>query len=268
VTLPASVPILLDIDGVFHVSWEPIPGGAEAVARMRAAGHRLRFVTNQTIRPRAEIAAALRGMGLELEDEEVQTTPRAAAHVLAGKRVLALAMPSTVSELEGLELVEEGADAVLFGGCDEDPAATREVFAYERLNRAFAELDRGAGLYCMHKERWWQTAAGPLLDSGAFVAGLEYAARVEATVVGKPSGPYFQAALAALGAEAGETFMVGDDLEADIVGGAACGLRTVFLRTGKFRPSDLERSPVEPGAVLDSIADVPEWIEACVSAST
>ena len=44
------------------------------------------------------------------------------------------------------------------------------------LARAFAELEAGAELYCLHKNRWWQTARGPLLDSGAFVAGLEYAA--------------------------------------------------------------------------------------------
>ena len=40
--------ILLDVDGVLHVSGEPIPGGAEAVAGLRAAGHRLRFITNNT----------------------------------------------------------------------------------------------------------------------------------------------------------------------------------------------------------------------------
>ena len=55
------------------------------------------------------------------------------------------------------------------------------------LARAFAELELGAELYSLHKNRWWQTR-GPLLDSG-FVAGLEYAADVEATVVGKPSAP-------------------------------------------------------------------------------
>ena len=57
------------------------------------------------------------------------------------------------------------------------------------LARAFGELELGAELYCLHKNRWWQTSRGPLLDSGAFVAGLEYASGVEATVLGKPSPP-------------------------------------------------------------------------------
>ena len=63
------------------------------------------------------------------------------------------------------------------------------------LARAFAELAGGAELYCLHKNRWWQTTRGPLLDAGAFVAGLEYAAEMHATVLGKPSAAYFDAAL-------------------------------------------------------------------------
>src|SRR5215210_648560 len=111
--------ILLDIDGVFHVSGEPIAGGAEAVKRLRADGHRLRFVTNSTTQSRAALAEGLRGMGVELDDEELQTTPRAAASKLAGRRVLAMTMHAIVPELEGIELVGEDAEAVLVGGADE-----------------------------------------------------------------------------------------------------------------------------------------------------
>ena len=180
--------ILLDVDGVCHVSGEPIPGAPPAVNRLREDGHRLRFVTNNTTQSRAALAEELRAMGIELEDEELQTTPRAAARALAGKRVLALTMPAIVEDLEGVELVGEDAEAVLIGGADETPETNR-VFSYMNLARAFAELDAGAELYCLHKNPWWQTARGPLLDSGAFVAGLEYAAGVEATVLGKPSPP-------------------------------------------------------------------------------
>jgi HAD superfamily hydrolase (TIGR01458 family) len=252
--------ILLDVDGVLHVSGRAIPGAAEAVAALRATGHRLRFITNSTTRPRAELAEQLRGLGIELADDELQTTPRAAARALAGKRVLALTMSAIVPELEGIELVGEGADAVLLGGADEGPETSR-VFSYMNLARAFHELDAGAELYCLHKNRWWQTSSGPQLDAGAFVAGLEYAAQTEAVVLGKPSTAYFAAALEALDAEPQLTWMVGDDYESDVVGAQACGLKTVLVRTGKFRPDAVESSGVMPDAILSSIADLPRWIE-------
>src|SRR5207237_10629437 len=142
--------ILLDVDGVFHVSSDPIVGGADAVRRLRAAGHRLRFVTNNTTRARSALAEELRSMGIELDDEELQTTPRAAARALKGKRVLALTMHAIVGELEGVELVGEDAEAVLLGGADETPE-TNLVFSFMNLARAFHELEAGADLDCLHK---------------------------------------------------------------------------------------------------------------------
>jgi HAD superfamily hydrolase (TIGR01458 family) len=252
--------ILLDVDGVLHVSGEPIPGAADAVRLLRENGHRLRFVTNTTVRSRSQLATMLRSHGRELEDDEVQTAARAAVKVLQGKRVLALTMQALIRDLEGLELVGEGADAVLLGGADETPE-TGLVFSYMNLARAFGELELGAELYCLHRNRWWQTTRGPMLDSGAFVAGLEYAANVEAKVLGKPSAQYFAAACEALDADPTMTWMVGDDLESDVVGAQGLGMRAVLVRTGKFRPDDVERSRARPDGIVSSLAHLPEWLE-------
>jgi HAD superfamily hydrolase (TIGR01458 family) len=252
--------ILLDVDGVFHVSGEPIAGGADAVRRLRAAGHRLRFVSNNTTQTRAALAEGLRAMGIELDDEELQTTPRAAASALAGRRVLALTMHAIVGELDGIELVGEDAEAVLVGGADETPE-TNLVFSYMNLARAFHELEGGAQLYCLHKNRWWQTKHGPLLDAGAFVVGLEYAADTDAIVLGKPSTAYFEAALQALDADPGMTWMVGDDIESDIGGAQVHGMKTILVRTGKFRPDAVEAGTTRPDGIVSSIAQLPDWLE-------
>jgi HAD superfamily hydrolase (TIGR01458 family) len=253
--------ILLDVDGVLLLSGEPIEGAADAVDRLRREGHRLRFVTNTTTRSRSALAGDLRDHGIALDDDELQTTAVAAARVLRGKRVLALTMNAIVPDLDGVELVGENADAVLLGGADET-SETNQVFSYMNLARAFHELEAGAELYCLHKNRWWQTRRGPWLDAGAFVAGLEYAAQTEATVLGKPSGTYFAAAVEALDAEPELTWMVGDDVESDVAGAQRVGLKTVLVRTGKFRPDEVERSGLMPDGIVSSIAQLPEWLEA------
>jgi HAD superfamily hydrolase (TIGR01458 family) len=252
--------ILLDVDGVLHVSGEPIAGAAAAVRRLRDDGHRIRFVTNSTTRSRSQVAERLRTMGIDLEDTELQTTGSVATRALAGKRVLALVMEGILDDLGDLQLVGMNVDAVLIGGADEGDETGR-VFSYLNLNRAFHELEAGAELYCLHKNKWWQTADGARLDTGAFVAGLEYAADLEATVLGKPSNAYFAAALEALDAEPGLTWMVGDDLENDIHGAHRHGMKTVLVRTGKFRPDDVERSRVQPDGIVSSIAQLPDWLE-------
>lgn len=252
--------ILLDIDGVLHVSGEPISGAPEAVVRLREGGHRIRFVTNNTTRARARLAEELRAIGFELDEDEIETTPLAAAKGLEGSRVLALTMAAVRSDLESrVELVDEGADVVLLGGADQSEETGR-VFAWENLNRAFASLRDGARLVCLHRNKWWLTSDGPLLDAGAFVAGLEYAAGTEAEVVGKPSRAYFEAALAELDAAPGEAVMVGDDVDSDVGGAKAIGMRGVLVRTGKFTEEALERADPKPDAVLASVADLPGWL--------
>ena len=130
--------------------------------RLRQAGHRLRFLTNNTTQSRSQLVEAIRGLGIELDVDELQTTPVAAARVLKGRRVLALTMPSIRDDLEGVELVGDNADAVLVGGADET-AETNRVFSYMNLARAFGELEAGADLFCLHKNPWWQTSRGALL---------------------------------------------------------------------------------------------------------
>jgi ribonucleotide monophosphatase NagD (HAD superfamily) len=78
--------------------------------------------------------------------------------------------------------------------------------------------------------------------------------------LGKPSPAYFEAALEALDADPELTWMVGDDLEADIGGAQRMGMKTVLVRTGKFRKEDLVDSPVKPDGVVESIAALPAWL--------
>jgi ribonucleotide monophosphatase NagD (HAD superfamily) len=87
------------------------------------------------------------------------------------------------------------------------------------------------------------------------------AADKQAAIVGKPSRIFYEAALADLGVPASRALMVGDNLEADINDAPAAGIRAVLVRTGKFRESGLSRAVRPPDVVLDSIAELPRWIE-------
>jgi ribonucleotide monophosphatase NagD (HAD superfamily) len=110
----------------------------------------------------------------------------------------------------------------------------------------------------MHRNLYWRTTTGLELDGGAYVAGLEAAANVTATICGKPSPAFFASALELLGMPAGRVAMVGDDIVNDVLGAQACGLTGVLVQTGKFMASDLEKGT--PDHVLGSFADVPGFL--------
>ena len=224
--------IVLDMEGVLHVDWSPIPGSAEAVAELAAAGIELGVLTNTTGRTRAEIAERLQAMGFGLPAERIVTAASAAADHLrsqhAGARVFALVEHGATGDLDGIELVQRPQDAevVLLGGPDAE-------WAYPVLNRVFRALLEGRPLVAMQRNRWWPTADGASLDAGMFVNGLEYAASVQATVVGKPSPAIYHTACQLLGVAPSEAMMVGDDPDSDLAPARALGMRTCLLRTGK-----------------------------------
>jgi HAD superfamily hydrolase (TIGR01458 family) len=249
--------VLLDLDGVLYIEDEPVPGAREAVDELRSRDFALRFVTNTTSRPRRRILERLTRLGFAVDPAELVTPAALAVRICRerGHRRVALVMNEEVKEdFAGLEEVHAGADAVVIGDLGTD-------FGYEILNRAFRELLDGAELIALQKNRFWRTPDGLSLDVGPFVAALEYAARREAVVVGKPARPFFETILAAAGVEPSAAAMVGDDVESDIGGALGAGLAGILVRTGKHRADAVEASGVDPTVVVDSIADVPAALE-------
>ncbi|WND16829.1 HAD-IIA family hydrolase [Streptomyces violaceus] len=251
--------VLIDIDGVLTVSWRPLPGAVEALREIREAGLAVLLVTNTTSRTRASIAGTLADAGFPVSAEDILTAPAATAAYLAehcpGARCALLNSGDIEEDLDGLTLVDAAdtgtePDVVLVGGAGPE-------FGWAALDRAFGHLQRGARLVAMHRNLYWRTDEGLRLDSGAFLAGLEQAARVEAEITGKPARAFFEAALARVGAGAGEAVMVGDDVESDVLAAQRAGVTGVLVRTGKFQPDALRAADGTPDHVIDSFADLP-----------
>jgi len=247
---------LIDLDGVIYVEDQLIAGSKAAIDFLRDENIPYRFLTNTTIRSRAALADKLTRFGIATRPQEVFSTCAVAAHWAKqqGMRKLHLLLPAEPrSDFEDFEITDENPDAVIVGDLGSG-------FTFEVLNQAFRLVKTGARLIALQKNRFWQTLDGIALDVGAFVTALEYAAEVQATLIGKPSLDYFQSALDDMDLNAPQVAMIGDDIETNIRGGVDAGLRTILVRTGKYEADDPERTGVTPDWSLSSIADLPVWL--------
>lgn len=185
--------LVFDMDGVLTTSTGPVPGAAEAIARLRAVGLPLRIVTSTTSRTCAEMVASLRAEGFDFEEAEVLTASSLAAaylrehHPDARVWVLGDARPE---DLVGVNLVgaEEEPEVVVTSGADPS-------FTYDALNQLYRALLNGAAFVAMHRNSSWVSPNGPSLEAGAYLCGLELACGREAVVTGKPAPACFAAAL-------------------------------------------------------------------------
>lgn len=245
--------LVVDLDGTLYVGDEVLPGVKTALEALREAGMPMRFLTNTTSKPRSEIVARLDRMELGIAADEIFTAPRVAASILRQrgvKRAHFLLKAPVIADMEGIEPVEAGAEAVVIGDIGDE-------LSPQRLNRAFRLLLDGAAFYALAENRMYRRADGMRLDVGAFVRALEYGSRRQATLLGKPAPAFFKTAVEALELWPEEVASIGDDLEGDVGGGQGAGLRGVLVRTGKFRAEDLRTASIMPDVVIDSFADVP-----------
>ncbi len=264
---------LLDLDGVLVIRGEVLPGGPEALAELDRRGIPYRVMTNTSNMSRAALARFGERAGLSIPPERILSALSAsAAHTaraFPGQPLYVLAPEEARREFAGQWLISHveaaaagaHAAAVVIGDSPDD-------LSYTVLNSAFRLVRGGAELIGMHKNRWWVTPDGPRLDSGAIVAGLEYAIGRPALILGKPAPSFFREGLRELRAEVRrrgaapgvlarnvDVAMVGDDLWTDVLAARRVGLRGLFVLSGKHGRVELEQAARSAGGAAGGPAE-------------
>ena len=164
----------------------PIPGVDEAVARLRGAGVRVLFATNNSAPTRAELHRRLGQCGITTEDRDLLSSADVAAGMLApGSSAVVVGDDGVVEALagRGVIVVPEGpADAVVVGW-------TRSLFTFEAVSGAAAAVRAGARLVATNEDPTLPTPDGPVPGAGAILAAIATAAGARPEVAGKPHRP-------------------------------------------------------------------------------
>jgi HAD superfamily hydrolase (TIGR01450 family) len=181
--------VVCDLDGVIWLSGEALPGAAEAVARLRSAGVRVAFLTNNSSQTVAGYVGALEAAGIPAEAGDVLTSAVAAAGLLAGAlpagaRVLACSGPGVVEALQA-----SGFDPVDEWPCEAVVVGWHRTFDYDRLDRASAAVRNGARFVATNLDPTYPGPSGLLPGNGALVAAVATAAGRRPEVAGKPETP-------------------------------------------------------------------------------
>jgi len=232
--------VLFDLDGVIYRGPHALPGVTEVIADIEARGIRCLYVTNNASRTAEMVAGHLRDLGIQCTDEQVVTSPQAAAVILSGM------FPSGAHVYvvggEGVDQALRVAGFVPTRNPEDRPVAVVQGFApdveWRDLAAASYLIESGCAWIATNLDLTLPTEHGIAPGNGSLVAAVANATgRQPDHVAGKPEPALFLTAMQRVGAT--RALVVGDRLDTDIAGADRARIDSLYVATGVHSVSDV-----------------------------
>jgi phosphoglycolate/pyridoxal phosphate phosphatase family enzyme len=279
--------LLVDLDGVLYRGAEPVPGVAAVLLARSKAGDDVVYVTNNSMWYREEYVDRIAGMGAPVSADRIVSSPRATAlylrdHEPSIHHVLTVGASGLDRELDDAgfrvtragdagERIRGGGVEGTDGGNGWEAAGRPEAIVvgldphidYLRLTVATDCVRAGARFVATNRDPVYPTERAVRPGAGSIVAAIEAATGVRAISIGKPEPYLLEEAARAVGRDAADAVMIGDNLATDIAAAAAVGGRSVLMLTGVTGRAELDRAPsdLRPTAVAADAAELAQALD-------
>ena len=215
---------LCDMDGVIYKGNQLLPGVRKFVEWLYQENKQFLFLTNSSGKTPRELQQKLARMGLEVAENHFYTSALATAKFLShqspGCSAYVIGEPGLFNALHDANIT--------FNDVDPDYVVIGETINYNY------------SLICR-----------------ALVAPVEITTGKSAYYVGKPNPLMMRTGLQILGIHSGETAMIGDRMDTDIIAGIESGLDPVLVLSGVTSREQIEQYPYRPRLILEGVGDIP-----------
>jgi HAD superfamily hydrolase (TIGR01450 family) len=274
---------VLDMDGTFYLGDRVLPRSLAFTRRVREAGLRSLFFTNNSSRTPERYLEKLAGMGLPTSREDLLTSGDVAIEYLhahhAGQSVYLLGTDALQQDFasRGIRIFESdealkdddqgggSGDAEAGSGrCGARPdivlAAFDTELTFAKLERACTYIRAGALFLATHPDINCPTEGGFIPDCGAFCAAITLSTGVTPRILGKPYPETIEMIEHVTGVPRAEIAFVGDRLYTDVKVGVNNGAKGFLVLTGETTLADLETADVCPNAVFQDLGDIADHL--------
>ncbi len=243
-------PVLIDFDGVLKLGNSPAPDTKEFFIFISDNNIPACILSNSTLRTGHLIKEFFSSHGINLKIPALTAFDAAVLFVKNNyKRVQVYCRDYLIHHFEGM-VDEDNPEAVIIGDIE-------DKWNYEIMNNIFKKVFKGTDLIAMHKNKYWNPHGELLIDAGAFIEGIEYSTNKKAILIGKPSKLYFESALNKIGCSLKDGFfMIGDDIENDVLAAQKIGGTGILIYTGKTEFPLKSKLESKPDFEVHSLAEI------------
>ena len=222
-------PLLIDLDGVIKLGDSPAPDAKEFFNFIYENKIPSCILSNSTLRTGDLIKEFFASHSIDLQIPALTAFDATVIFVKNNYKKVQVYCRDYLKHHFNEVIDEENPEAIVIGDIE-------NKWNYQIMNDIFKKVYSGADLVAMHKNKYWNPHSELLIDAGAFITGIEFAASKEAIVIGKPSSHYFKAALDKIGSKIEDGFyMIGDDIENDVNASQNLGGNGILIFTGKTK---------------------------------
>jgi NagD protein len=244
----------IDMDGVINKGNTLIPGAKEFVDRLKEGNHKFLFITNNSYFTASHLRDRLASMGIDADEQSFFTSAMSMANFLEnqnyGCSAYVIGGPGLKQELEtaGVRITKEKPDYVVVGETEE--------YDYMSIIEATHLIQEGARFIATNQDITGPTPRGPVPACGALVAPIERVTGVKAYFLGKPNPVMMYWARKKLKVHTRNSFMIGDRMDTDIVGGLEAGMTCCLVLTGVTSRRSMKKFPYQPDYIFESVAEI------------
>ena len=250
---------LLDMDGTVYFDDTPIGDMKNTLQKLRAAGKRLVFFTNNSSKTPEEYVVKLKRIDLWGEGDLVYTSAMATAEYLRefypDKKVYVVATDAVRKQFEeyGVCLTEENPDICVL--------AYDTTLTFEKLKKINKYIVEGATYIATHPDDVCPSKDVFPPDVGAFISLLKTSSgKTPDLICGKPYTTMGDCIKRKLGVNSDEVTMVGDRLHTDIRFGVNNGFHTLLVMSGETTEAIRSASPDKAECVLPSLNEIISYL--------
>jgi len=243
-------PLLIDLDGVLKIGNSPAVDAKEFFSFIDENKIPACILSNSTLKTGDLVKAFFASHGIELSIPAITAFDATLLFVKKNyKKVQVYCRDYLIHHFEGM-IDKENPEAIVIGDIE-------DKWNYQIVNDIFKKVFAGADLVAMHKNKYWNPKGELLIDAGAFIHGIEFAAGKNAILIGKPSPLYFKTALENINCNIENGFyMIGDDIENDIKAAKEIGGEGILIYTGKTEFSLEKNFDINPDFGVQSLREV------------
>ena len=242
--------IICDIDGVLLHQNDIIHGANEFIHRILKQGNPLILLTNYPSQTPADLQNRLESAGIKISSDHFYTSAMATAAFLEkqeGRKAYVVGEGALTHELYriGFTITDINPDFVIVG-------ETR-AYNWDMVQKASYLIMNGARFIATNPD-----VAGPkgYPACGALCAPIERISGKKPFYLGKPNAWIMRAALNSIDAHSENTFIIGDNMNTDILAGIQAGIETILVLSGVSTREELDKYPYRPNHIFPSAVDI------------